>query len=93
MISPTSQPLPRERQPLSLSVLVNDDRAIAHLIENLMARANLTPTQLADLLGVRPQTIFQYKHGMRRRPSIQWMLRLIDACGGKLILELPASRS
>ena len=73
----------------SLAVVVNDDRAIARLIEELLNRSNLTETELAERIGVARQSLHQYRSLRRKRPSIQWLARLVEAAGGRIYVEFP----
>jgi len=72
-----------------LTILLADDRAISALIDKLLDRANLTESQLAERLGVKRQTLHKYRCAARKRPSVQWLTKLVVACGGKIYVELP----
>lgn len=74
----------------SLHSVVNDNRAIAHLIDQLLAASGFTNAELARRLGVVPQTLAQYRYGRRTHPSVQWVAKLVEVCGGKLYIELPS---
>lgn len=74
-----------------LTVVLGDDKAIAALIDRLLDRANLSDAELAARLGIRKNTLYQYRVGRRKRPSIQWLVKLINACGGRLMIEYPTS--
>ena len=77
-------------QNLDLVVLLSDDRSISALIDKLLDRANLTEAGLAERLGVTRQTLHQYRHSRRKRPSILWLVKLAQACGAKIVVELPS---
>lgn len=72
-----------------LTILLGDDRAIAALIDRLLDRANLSDDELAGRLGIRKSTLYQYRVGRRKRPSIQWLVKLVSACGGRIMIEYP----
>jgi len=44
---------------------------------------------IADRLGVTPNAVWQYLKGRRSRPSLQWFIRLVEVCGGKVTIEFP----
>lgn len=88
LISPSSISSP-ERNQRQHAVILDDDRAIQRLIELLLDGAGLPSSEIARRLGIRVQSLNQYRYLRRKRPSIQWMSRLAQACGGRLILELP----
>jgi predicted XRE-type DNA-binding protein len=96
LMDPTSQivPLPSSATPThnrpSLAAVIADDRAIMSLIEQLLDRSGLPQTEIARRLGIRKQSLNQYRHLRRKRPSIQWIARLADACGARLFVEFPA---
>ena len=78
-------------QPPTASVqpVVNDDRAIAKLITELLNRANLRDRDVFEQLGIKQQSFSQYKSGRRRNPSVKWLARLVALCGGRLVIEFP----
>lgn len=71
------------------AVLVADDRAVASLITLLLDRSGVSQHELARRLGIRVQSLAQYKRGKRSNPSVKWLARLVEACGGKLYVEFP----
>lgn len=73
----------------SLSVVLSDDRAIAKLIDELLDRSNLTVSEVAERIGTSKQSVHQYRSLRRKRPSVQWLTRLVEACGGRIYVELP----
>lgn len=73
----------------SYAALVNDHRAVLSLIELLLTKSGLSQAELARRMGVKPVTVNHYFR-LRRRPSLMWMLRFIEAVGGKLLVELPS---
>lgn len=81
--------LPSSSTGADLTILLADDRAVSALIEKLLDRANLSEKELAERLGVRPQTVHQYRMSLRKRPSIQWLVKLASACGAKIVIEFP----
>lgn len=75
---------------VDLVVLLSDDRSISALIDRLLDRANLTESALAERLGITRQTLHQYRMSRRKRPSVQWLVKLAAACGAKIVVELPS---
>lgn len=76
----------------NLAVVLHDDRAIARLIDELLDRSNLTVSEAAERIGVSKQSVHQYRSLRRKRPSIQWLARLVEACGGRIFVELPTKQ-
>lgn len=72
-----------------LVVVVGDDRAIVNLMDSLYRQSGLTQVELASRMGVSKQTINQYLRYRRRNPSILWLIRFANACGGQILIELP----
>ena len=75
-----------------LVVIVHDDRAIVNLMEKLFEKSGLTQSGLAERMGVTRQTVNQYFAYRRRNPSIKWFQRFAEACGGRLVLEMPGDK-
>jgi hypothetical protein len=84
--STSSPPIQRSR----LAVIVTDDKAIQSLIELVLDRSGLTQSEIARRLGIKLQSLNEYYRGRRRRPSVQWLARLIDVCGAKIYVEFPS---
>lgn len=78
-------------QNTDLVVLLGDERAISALIDRLLDRANLDEKSLAQRLGIKQQTLHQYRMSRRKRPSIQWLVKLASACGAKIVVEFPST--
>jgi hypothetical protein len=73
----------------SLTPVVDDERAVARLLETLIYRSGLTTNEVARRLGVHPATIRQYLGSRRTRPSLQWFVRFATLCGARVTLEYP----
>jgi hypothetical protein len=82
--------LPAKTQ--SLTIVLDDPRSIALLIEQLLIRANLSEAELARRLGIKRASLNQYRSLRRKRPSLAWFARLVETCGGRIILEYPTKR-
>lgn len=78
-------------RPTSRAVVVPDPVSVIRLIEEVIDRSGLSRTEISDRLGVRKQSFNQYTYLRKKRPSVQWLARLVDVCGGKLIIEFPPS--
>ena len=85
---PTSS-LTLQTEKTSLTIVNQDERAVMHLIEELLTRSNLTPAELARRMGIHPQTLNQYRYMRRKHPSIQWLTKLVEICGGRIWIEMP----
>ena len=57
-------------------------------MELLLRRAGLSYHEAAKRLGVAVQSLHQYKK-YKSSPSVWWLVRLTELCGGRLIIELP----
>ena len=79
-------PTPQSRQ---IAVISTDDRAVMGMIELLLDRAGVPQAEVARRLGIRFQSLNQYRWLRRKRPSIQWFARLANACGARLVIEFP----
>lgn len=91
-IVPASQSLPVFKASQTITPVVCDQRAIARLLETIIHKSGLSIHDVAKRLGVTTNTIRQYLHGRRTRPSVQWLVRLAEACGARLVVEFPGSR-
>lgn len=72
-------------------VIVSDDRAVMSLIDECISKAGISQRELADRLGLKHQSVNQYRMLRRKRPSIQWISKLVTACGARLVVEWPES--
>lgn len=68
-------------------MVVADDRAIISLIEQLIAKSGLSQSEIARRLGIKLQSLNQYR--FRRRPGLKWIVRLADVTGAKIYVEFP----
>ncbi len=65
-----------------------DSSVTKRLIELLLERAGLSQAECARRMGVETQSLHQYKK-YRANPSVRWLARFVQTCGGRLIIELP----
>jgi len=72
-----------------ITLNVGDRKAITTAIEEIMLRSGLGISDIARQLGINRQSIGQYKWGKRNNPTIEWMIRLVHICGGKIVIEFP----
>jgi len=72
-----------------ITLNVGDRKAITAAIEEIMLRSGLGTSDIARQLGINRQSIGQYKWGKRNNPTIEWMIRLVHICGGKIVIEFP----
>lgn len=73
----------------SIATVVDDDHTISFLLEELLDRSGLTFNDLANRLGITPQSLHQYRSGVRTNPGIKWLAKVANVCGAKLIVEFP----
>ena len=94
MMNPVIIPSAAAQQPptASLAAVINDDRAIAKLVSELLNRANLRERDVWEKLGIKQQSFSQYRSGRRRNPSVKWLARLVALCGGRLLIEFPTQQ-
>lgn len=92
---PSFQPVPlpstSASSPAPIAVVLNDPRAITNLISQLLGRSGMTQAEMCRRLGIKPQSMQQYKGGRRSKPSVEWFARLVSVCGGRLIVEFPTT--
>ena len=91
-IVPSNQSLPVFKSSQSLTPVVCDERAIAKLLEQVIHKGGLSIGEASRRLGVTTNTVRQYLHGRRTRPSLQWFIRLCEVCGAKVTVEFPSQR-
>jgi DNA-binding XRE family transcriptional regulator len=71
----------------TLTPVVNDDRALARLLEVVLARGGFSVRSAAQALGVTDEAVRQYTRGRRSNPSIKWFLNLCQLCGCKVFVS------
>lgn len=69
------------------AVIIPDPVAVQNLIELLIIRSGANNSEVARMMGVKVQSLNQYRSLKRRRPSIQWLCRLAHACGARIVIE------
>ena len=65
--------------------VINDDRAIHALVELLIKRSGLSQADIAKRMGVKYQSLQQYRY--RTRPTMLCMVRLADVVGAKIVVS------
>ena len=80
---PSSSPDPSTRS----TAVIADDRAVVYLVEQLILKSGLSQSELARRLGIRLQSLNQYRR--RKRPGVIWLAKLAEVCGGRLVVEFP----
>jgi hypothetical protein len=91
-IVPSNQSLPLFKSSTNLTPVVCDERAIAKLLEQVISKGGLSIGEASRRLGVTPNTIRQYLHGRRTKPSLFWFVKLCEICGAKVTVEFPSQR-
>ena len=89
---PTIIPVTPTRQffsPASSQVpLIADMRAIRHLLERILYSSDLTVAEVARRLGVRDNAVRQYFLGARSNPTLLTFLKICEAAGVRVAVEL-----
>lgn len=89
---PSSSTIPSFRSTSSLTPLVCDERAIARLLELMLAKGGLSVNEAAKRMGVTSNAIRQYLRGRRTRPSLIWFIKMAELCGAKVSVEFPTRK-
>jgi predicted transcriptional regulator len=76
-------------QRASILVILDDEKALTHLINQLLDRAGLSQAEVARRLGISKQGISQYRSLRRKKPSLQWFTKMVQVCGGRLSVDFP----
>ncbi len=97
-LPPQAQPFPLPSlisgsSPLSPGagvVVLSDPKTVAPLLEQLLSRSGLTVAEVCRRLDCSRSSFNQYRYCRRTRPSVQFLSRVVEVCGGRLMVELPA---
>lgn len=81
----TSEPCASTRVPI-----LGDGHSLLRLIEQMIRASGVSESELARRCGVQRQTLAQYRLLYRRSPSVPWLVRLVQACGARIYVELPS---
>lgn len=79
---------PTARQATSV-VLLDDENALAALIDQLLMRSGLSQREVCRRLGISESNFNQYRLKRRVKPSVWWLNRLAQVCGARLLIEWP----
>ena len=71
--------------------LIESQPDVTRLLGKVLEASPLTVKQIADAIGVKPQTIYNAKKG-RSKMSLAWFLRLCNVCGARLYISLPQAK-
>lgn len=86
---PSTSALSSLRQSSTLTTVVCDERAIGRLLETIIHRSGLSIEEIARRIGISSNSIRQYLHGRRKRPSLLWFVRLAALCGSTVTVQFP----
>lgn len=89
---PSLTTFPSDGASVELAPVVCDRRAIVRLLETLLWRSGLTVRACAERCGVDESVIRKYLTGQRPQPSVWWLTRFANACGARVVVELPPRR-
>lgn len=87
VIMPSQASIPTFNRQSALTPLVCDERAISKLLETLLSRSGLSVAEASRRMGVTTNTIRQYIHGRRSKPSLLWFIKLAAICGVQVTIE------
>lgn len=83
-------PLPSSILPSSdVAVVLTDAESTARIVEQVLERAGMSQREVARRLGIQPQSLNQYVRSRRMNPSVEWLARLVEVCGGQLLVRFP----
>ena len=91
MIDVTPLPSLHQDVPATDQLVLREASNLAKVVEELLERADLSQTAASKQLGITRQSLHQYVVSRRTSPSVQWLARLCNLCGAKLIVEWPQS--
>jgi hypothetical protein len=75
-----------------LSHEVEREAAFSELLQEMRLRAGLTIGEVADRMGSKPGSLYQYlykKRGSGGTSTMRWFLRYAEACGCEVALRFP----
>jgi hypothetical protein len=75
-----------------LTPLVCDRRAIQRLLETLLHRSGLSTREAGVRMGGSENSLRNYLKGRVGKPSLYWFVRLVEACGGRVLIEFPQGK-
>jgi hypothetical protein len=70
-------------------VLTLDSASIAEALNAALFSSGLIQADVARRLGITNQSVDQYRRSARSNPSVKWLIRYLQVCGAKLVVELP----
>jgi predicted DNA-binding protein (UPF0251 family) len=76
----------------NLAIIPTDHAGVSRLVSTCLERSGLSGAEAARRMGISPQTLHQYKSARRTRTSLEWLLRLVEVCGGHIYIELPPDK-
>lgn len=91
-VPPQSSPSPTLPLSNRLAAVQPDDKGSQTLVELIVERSGMKQVEIAARMGVSKQALNQYYTLRRSRPSVQWLAKLLHACGGRLLVEFPPQR-
>lgn len=60
------------------------------ILEAALDAGGMSMVDLARRLGMKPQSLAQYKQSIRRNPSLEWIQRYLQTCGCRIVVEFPS---
>lgn len=71
------------------AVIPDDPALFKELINILLSHSGLTQSEAARRIGVEPQSVHQYRSGIRANPSLRWFMHFARVCGANVVIEFP----
>lgn len=97
--TPTPSPIPLSVLPSVLphlpadrsyrAYVVSNDQIVNVIVRMIVERSGMKPSDIARRMDIQEQSLNQYRSGRRLRPTIQWLTRLAEVCGARIVVEWP----
>lgn len=73
------------------AAMPSDPALFGEMLDLILRKSGLTQAEVARRLASKPQSVHQYRTGVRPNPSLRWFLRFVHICGAKIVIELPSA--
>lgn len=87
-LAPSYRPLPLPPS-TTKAIVLTTPATVRRLVQLLLERAGMSQTEVAKRLGITQQALQQYVAGRRQRTSLEWLARLAEVCGARVVVEWP----
>lgn len=72
-------------------VVGSDLSTLLTIYKEVIDRTGLPTAEIARRMGIQPQTLYNYLDGYKKRPGVFFTVKLFDACGARLLVDLPTA--